>query len=84
MMNLLEALAAHAAPVNLKTLAEETRLHPSTAHRILNVLVGKRMVEPIEPGMYCLGVRLAELGALARTHTGDQGNAPDLQPTGKI
>lgn len=66
MKNLLAALAAHSAPVNLKRLAEETGLHPSTAHRILNVMVGKRMVDRVEPGAYRLGVRLLELGALVR------------------
>src|SRR5215217_1188042 len=55
MMNLLEALAADPAPVNLKRLAQTTQLHPSTAHRILNVMVRNRMVDRIEPGTYCLG-----------------------------
>ncbi|MEO7726508.1 MAG: IclR family transcriptional regulator [Burkholderiales bacterium] len=67
MMNLLEALAAHPGPVNLKLLAAETRLHPSTAHRILNVMVGNRMVDRIEPGTYRLGMRLLELGSLVRS-----------------
>ena len=49
MMSLLEALAAHPVPVNLKLLAEQTRLHPSTAHRILNVMVRNRMVDRVEP-----------------------------------
>ena len=67
MMSLLEALARHPAPVNLKQLATETGLHPSTAHRILNVMVGNRMVDRIEPGTYRLGMRLLELGSLVRT-----------------
>jgi IclR family transcriptional regulator, KDG regulon repressor len=66
MMSLLEALARHTAPVNLKQLATETSLHPSTAHRILNVMVGNRMVDRIEPGTYRLGMRLLELGSLVR------------------
>jgi DNA-binding IclR family transcriptional regulator len=70
MMSLLEALARHPAPVNLKQLAAETRLHPSTAHRILNVMVGNRMVDRIEPGTYRLGMRLLELGSLVRLRTG--------------
>ena len=41
MMNLLNALAEHQTPVNLKLLAQATSLHPSTAHRILNVMVRK-------------------------------------------
>ena len=67
MMSLLDALARHNAPVNLKQLAAETRLHPSTAHRILNVMVRYRVVERIEPGTYRLGMRLLELGTLVRS-----------------
>ncbi|MDO8534752.1 MAG: helix-turn-helix domain-containing protein, partial [Xanthobacteraceae bacterium] len=50
-----DALALHAAPVTLKELAAATRLHPSTAHRILSVMVQNRFVDRIEPGTYCLG-----------------------------
>ena len=67
MMSLLDALARHDAPVNLKALAQETRLHPSTAHRILGVLVRNRVVDRIEPGTYRLGMRLHELGTLAHS-----------------
>ena len=83
MMNLLEALAAHPAPVNLKQLAADTRLHPSTAHRILNVMVRNRMVDRIEPGTYCLGTRLLELGALVRSRSSVRDEPPDQQPAGK-
>jgi DNA-binding IclR family transcriptional regulator len=62
MFSLLDALERHNAPVNLKQLAAETALHPSTAHRILNAMVQNRMVDRIEPGTYRLGSRLAELG----------------------
>ena len=67
MMRLLDALANHAVPVNLKLLAVETRLHPSTAHRILSVMVQNRVVDRIEPGIYRLGMRLLELGTLVRS-----------------
>lgn len=67
MMSLLEALAQNLAPMNLKLLATATHLHPSTAHRILNVMVGNRLVDRIEPGMYRLGMRLLELGTLVRS-----------------
>jgi DNA-binding IclR family transcriptional regulator len=67
MMSLLGALSRHGAPVNLKQLAAETRLHPSTAHRILSVLVGNRLVDRVEPGMYRLGFRLLELGNLVKS-----------------
>lgn len=67
MMSLLDALASHGAPINLKQLALETRLHPSTAHRILNVMVRNRVVDRVEPGTYRLGMRLLELGTLVRS-----------------
>ncbi len=67
MMSLLGALARHATPVNLKQLATETRLHPSTAHRILSVMVENRLVDRIEPGTYRLGIRLLELGSLVKS-----------------
>ena len=79
MMSLLEALAAQPAPANLKLLAEKTQLHPSTAHRILNVMVRNRMVDRIEPGTYCLGTRLLELGALVRLRNGTV-NEPLREP----
>jgi DNA-binding IclR family transcriptional regulator len=67
MMRLLAALGHHPSPVNLKQLATETRLHPSTAHRILSVMVEHRLVDRIEPGTYRLGIRLLELGSLVRS-----------------
>ena len=66
MMALIAALARHPGPTNLKQLATETRLHPSTAHRILSVMVDNRIVDRIEPGTYRLGIRLLELGNLVR------------------
>lgn len=67
MMHLLAALGRHATPVNLKQLASETHLHPSTAHRILAVMVDHRLVDRIEPGTYRLGIRLLELGSLVKS-----------------
>jgi DNA-binding IclR family transcriptional regulator len=67
MMGLLRALSGHSSPANLKQLATETRLHPSTAHRILSVLVANRLVDRIEPGTYRLGIRLLELGNLVKS-----------------
>src|SRR5688572_23445905 len=67
MMALLDALSRHVAPVNLKQLASETSLHPSTAHRILGVMVESRLVDRIEPGTYRLGIRLLELGNLVKS-----------------
>jgi IclR family KDG regulon transcriptional repressor len=67
MMHLLDALAGHSAPVNLKQLATQTGLHPSTAHRILGVMVENRLVDRVEPGTYRLGIRLLELGNLVKS-----------------
>ena len=81
MMTLLDALAAQPAPVNLKLLAQATQLHPSTAHRILNVMVRNRMVDRVEPGTYCLGTRLLEFGTLVRARSGaDAFNATPGHP----
>lgn len=66
MMNLLDALAEHEESSSLKTLAEQTGLHPSTAHRILNDMVACRMVERGDGGTYRLGLRLLELGNLVK------------------
>ncbi len=67
MMNLLDALAAHTGAVSLKDLAQSTKLHPSTAHRILNDMVFGRFVDRGEqPGTYRLGMRLLELGNLVK------------------
>ena len=62
----IETLVRHPSPANLKQLALETGLHPSTAHRILAVMVENRLVDRIEPGTYRLGIRLLELGNLVK------------------
>ncbi|OGA37549.1 MAG: IclR family transcriptional regulator [Betaproteobacteria bacterium RIFCSPLOWO2_12_FULL_62_13] len=67
MMNLLDTLAGHNTPVNLKQLAMQTKLHPSTAHRILGVMVDNRLVDRVEPGTYRLGIHLLELGNLVKS-----------------
>ncbi len=67
MMLLLEVLASHIHPVSLKLLAQITKLHPSSAHRILNVMVGKGLVDKVEGGNYRLGLKLLELGNLVRS-----------------
>lgn len=66
MMQLLDTLASHPDPVALKDLAQETKLHPSTAHRILNDMVACRIVDRTDPGLYRLGMRLLELGNLVK------------------
>jgi len=66
MFQLLEILASHEEPVSLKDIAEQSKLHPSTAHRILNDMTIGRFVERPEPGSYRLGMRLLELGNLVK------------------
>lgn len=63
---LLDMLAAHQDPVSLKLISEQTGLHPSTAHRILNDLTIGRFVDRPQPGSYRLGMRLLELGNLVK------------------
>ncbi|MBR7782905.1 IclR family transcriptional regulator [Undibacterium luofuense] len=67
MVSLLDVLARHHDPVSLKQLAQETSLHPSTAHRILNDLVATRFVDRAEAGYYQLGMRLLELGNIVKS-----------------
>ena len=45
MFSLLDVLASYQDPVSLKLISEQTGLHPSTAHRILNDLAIGRFVE---------------------------------------
>jgi DNA-binding IclR family transcriptional regulator len=66
MFTLLNVLAAHQDPVSLKLISEQTGLHPSTAHRILNDLAIGRFVDRPEAGSYRLGMRLLELGNLVK------------------
>lgn len=66
MFLLLDVLAAHQDPVSLKHVSEQTGLHPSTAHRILNDLAIGRFVDRPEAGTYRLGMRLLELGNLVK------------------
>jgi DNA-binding IclR family transcriptional regulator len=65
--SLLDLLASHQEPVSLKVISEQSGLHPSTAHRILNDLTIGRFVDRPEPGSYRLGMRLLELGNLVKT-----------------
>ena len=63
---LLDLLASYQDPVSLKIISEQTGLHPSTAHRILNDLTIGRYVDRPEAGSYRLGMRLLELGNLVK------------------
>ncbi len=66
MFSLLETLAHEGDALSLKSISEQTGLHPSTAHRILNDLAVGRLVERSGPGAYRLGIRLLELGNLVK------------------
>src|SRR5438034_5379422 len=75
---LLDVLASYQDPVSLKIVSEQTGLHPSTAHRILNDLTIGRFVDRPQAGSYRLGMRLLELGNLvkARLDVRDAALAP--------
>ena len=66
MFTLLEILAGREEAVSLKEISEKSRLHPSTAHRILNDLATGRFVDRPVAGSYRLGMRLLELGNLVK------------------
>ena len=63
---LLDSLAAHDGPLNLKALADATGLHPSTAFRILASLIEHGFVRRSTAGHYWLGARLLRLGNRVR------------------
>lgn len=67
MARLLDILAEHPEPIGLKQVAQQTGLHPSTAHRILAAMAADRLVDRVEPGAYRLGLRLLELGNLVKS-----------------
>src|SRR5882724_1307021 len=67
MMHLIDALTAAPEPATLKSLAAATGLHPSTAHRILNVMVQCGFADRLEHGTYRLGMRFLELGNVVRS-----------------
>lgn len=60
---LIDALASHHEPLSLKILSAETRLHTSTAFRILSALVETGYVDKDTQGLYRLGHKLAQLAA---------------------
>ena len=66
MFSLLDILASHEDAVSLKEISEQSGLHPSTAHRILNDLATGRFVERPAAGNYRLGMRMLELGNLVK------------------
>jgi DNA-binding IclR family transcriptional regulator len=80
MMKLLDVLSYYHEPVSLKQLAQETGLHPSTAHRILGAMAASGFAERDEPGSYRLGIRLLELGNLVKSRINIRDAAmPEMQ-----
>lgn len=81
MFALLDTLAHGTEAMSLKSISEQTSLHPSTAHRILNDLASGGLVERSGPGAYRLGIRLLTLGNLvkARLNVRDLAVRPMLE-----
>ena len=62
MFRLLDILAEQPEGLSLKTISEQSGLHASTVHRLLNDLATGHFVERTTLGHYRLGMRLLELG----------------------
>ena len=62
MFSLIDLLASRQEAMSLKEISEKTKLHPSTALRILDDLAIGRYVQRADVGSYRLGLRLLELG----------------------
>jgi IclR family transcriptional regulator, carbohydrate utilization repressor len=67
MFAILDVLALQDAAIALKDIAQRTKLHPSTAHRILNDLTLGGYVDRPEAGTYRLGLKFLELGNAVRS-----------------
>jgi DNA-binding IclR family transcriptional regulator len=65
-LSIIDALTKVREDASLAELAENVKLHKSTAHRLLSILERHRIVErDSETGRYRLGLRLFELGTIA-------------------
>jgi len=64
--HLLEAIAECNSPASLKILSAETKLHPSTAFRILASLIENGFVERDNSGHYFIGRKISQLANSAR------------------
>jgi IclR family transcriptional regulator, carbohydrate utilization repressor len=67
MYSLLDLLSRREGTVSLKELSEQSGLHLSTTHRILNDLQLGGFVDRPEQGQYRLGLRLLELGNIVKS-----------------
>ncbi|MCW8899861.1 MAG: IclR family transcriptional regulator [Gammaproteobacteria bacterium] len=65
-VSLLDAISQYEDPVSLKILSAESRLHPSTAFRILAALTEAGLVEKDTAGHYMLGNKLVRLASKVR------------------
>ena len=75
---LLDLLASHQEPVTLKAISEQSGLHPSTAHRILNDLTIGRYVDRPERSIADVEPRLDQVAELEQAHA--EAVAPGLGP----
>lgn len=66
MFTIIDILASRDEPVTLKEISQKSKLHSSTAHRLLNDLAVGRFVDRPQAGSYRLGMRLLELGNLVK------------------
>jgi len=65
-LSIIDALTKVREDASLAELAENVKLHKSTAHRLLSILERHRIVErDSQTGRYRLGLRLFELGTIA-------------------
>jgi DNA-binding IclR family transcriptional regulator len=60
-VQLLDAIATANVPATLKIVSAETKLHPSTAHRILTALAAHGLVARGDDGAWHLGRKLRDL-----------------------
>jgi len=67
MIKLLDVLSRNPGALSLKKLAQESDLHPSTAHRILGAMTASGFVEKGDAGSYRLGIKLLELGNIVKS-----------------
>ena len=68
MVHLLDILSSHDQAVSLKIISAESGLHPSTAYRILAVMIGHHFVEKNVRSDYQLGKKLLQLGNRVKSH----------------
>lgn len=70
-LNIMELLAAYPLGLSLTEIAKLTKLHPSTAHRLLSTLIHRGYVCKLETaGNYRLTLRMLELGGQVANQSG--------------